>query len=83
VRGIIDMLVGEIGGDDLAAFCVHADRSLNHDLRLPPVPCLSCNQSPAPRSFKPVLSTIRWRSLVPLWGLASTFSSRTRRLKVV
>ena len=28
MRGIIDMLVGEIGGDDLAAFCAHADMQL-------------------------------------------------------
>jgi hypothetical protein len=56
---------------------------LNHDPALAASPVLVLQPVAGARRFKPVLSTIRWRLLVPLWGLASTFSSRTRRLKVV
>src|SRR5271165_3395172 len=47
------------------------------------VPCFSNNHSPAPRSFNPVLSTIKCRSPVPILARSETGNPHARRLSVV
>jgi len=54
--------------------------SLRHDLRRL-VPCFSTNHSPAPHSFRPVLSTNKCTGTAPE-GECTTCSFSARRLKV-
>jgi hypothetical protein len=57
-RTIIDFFLAHFDGDDLAAGGIDAVCSLRHERRRD-VPCFSTSHSPAPPSFRPVLSTSR------------------------
>src|SRR5271165_6170434 len=52
MRGVIDVFVGQVKRDDLAAVCVKTNCNLRQARRFA-VPCFSNNHSPAPRSFSP------------------------------
>ena len=56
LRAVIDILAGQLGGNDLSSVGIHPDMELS------PAPtrlaaCLSTSHSPGPQSLSPVLST--------------------------
>lgn len=60
MRSAVDILVGQVTGDNLASAGVDADMEFAPSAP-PGGPCFSISHSPAPRSFRPLLSTIKWR----------------------
>ena len=80
---VIDLLCGQRRRDDLAGAGVQADVQLRQDRRVL-VPCFSTSHSPAPQSFRPVLSTSRCRGSPSLRGHGrGTTSVSARRQRVV
>src|ERR1700732_4678811 len=79
-RAVIDILAGQLGGDDLSSVGVHPDMELS------PGPTRPCglrltSHSPGPQSLSPVLSTSRWTGSLPGRG-CDTGNVSPRRLMV-
>src|ERR1700756_6039153 len=55
-RGVIDLFPGQLNRENFTALGIEAISSLRQDRRRD-VPCFSTSHSPAPPSFRPVLST--------------------------
>ena len=82
MRSIVDVLVRQIKGEDLTAVGVDPNVQFTPGPRFA-VPCFSNNDSPAPRNFKPVLSTIKCISPDAARALVCTGNPPARLLSVV
>jgi hypothetical protein len=80
-RSIVDIFPDHLDGDDLAAVGIHADMQLAPGSARD-VPCFSTSHSPAPPSFRQVLSTSKCSGPVPLRRSGGTSSVLARRLSV-
>src|SRR5438876_6111636 len=78
LRAVIDILAGQLGGDDLSRVGVHPDMKLSPGPRRP-CGVFSASHSPGPRSLSPVLSTSRWTASLPTRG-RDTGNVSARRL---
>jgi hypothetical protein len=80
---VVDVFVGQRCCDDLPGAGIQADVRLRQDRRLL-APCFSTSHSPAPQSFRPVLSTGRCGGLPSLRTRGrGTSGVSARRLRIV
>jgi len=83
MRSIVNILVGQVGGDNLTRVGINADCEVCARRAALSFHALSNSHSPAPRTFRPVLSMIRWSGSEVARGFCKTFNPPALRLRVV